>query len=52
MAALIPILLPLKFIKITLKVFKAVKATKFAHKVFQKIKKIFAQLSFFRKRLR
>jgi hypothetical protein len=52
MAALIPILLPLKFIKVTLKVFKAVKATKFGYKVFQKIKKIFAQLSFFGKRLR
>jgi hypothetical protein len=52
MTALIPILLPLKFIKVTLKVFKAVKATKFGYKVFQKIKKIFAQLSFFGKRLR
>jgi hypothetical protein len=40
MTALIPILLPLKFIKVTLKLFKAVKATKFGYKIFQKVKKI------------
>jgi hypothetical protein len=51
MAALIPILLPLKFIKITLKIFKAVKATKFGYKVFQKIKKVFIQLSIFGKKI-
>ncbi len=37
MVALIPILLPLKFLKVTLKIFKAVKATKFGYKVYQKI---------------
>ena len=41
MATLIPILLPLKFVKVTLKIFKTVKATKFGYKVFQKIKKVF-----------
>ena len=51
MAALIPILLPLKFIKVTLKIFKAVKATKFGYKVFQKIKKVFIQLSIFGKKI-
>ena len=51
MAALIPILLPLKFIKITIKIFKAVKATKFGYKVFQKIKKVFTQLSIFGKKI-
>jgi hypothetical protein len=51
MAALIPILLPLKFIKVTLKIFKAVKATKFGYKVFQKIKKVFTQLSIFGKKI-
>jgi hypothetical protein len=51
MAALIPILLPLKFIKFTLKIFKAVKATKFGYKVFQKIKKVFTQLSTFGKKI-
>jgi hypothetical protein len=51
MAALIPILLPLKFIKVTLKIFKAVKATKFGYKVFQKIKKVFTQLSVFGKKI-
>ena len=51
MATLIPILLPLKFIKITIKIFKAVKATKFGYKVFQKIKKVFTQLSIFRKKI-
>jgi hypothetical protein len=50
MTALIPILLPLKFIKVTLKTFKAVKATKFGYKVFQKIKKVFIQLSIFGKK--
>lgn len=39
MAALIPILLPLKFIKVTLKLFKAVKATKFGYKLGNKINK-------------
>ncbi|HEX5977662.1 MAG TPA: hypothetical protein VFY68_10315, partial [Nitrososphaeraceae archaeon] len=34
MVALIPILLPLKFIKVTLKIFKAFKAAKFEYKVF------------------
>jgi hypothetical protein len=51
MAALIPILLPLKFIKVALKIFKAVKATKFGYKVLQKIKKVFTQLSTFGKKL-
>jgi hypothetical protein len=51
MAALIPILLPLKFVKITLKIVKAVKATKFGYKVFQKIKKVFIQLSIFGKKI-
>ena len=51
MAALIPILLPLKFIKVTLKIFKAVKATKFGYKVLQKFKKVFTQLSIFGKKI-
>ena len=51
MAALIPILLPLKFIKVTLKIFKTIKATKFGYKVFQKIKKVFTHFSFFGKKL-
>ena len=51
MAALIPILLPLKFIKITLNIFKAVKATKFGYKVFQKIKKMFTLLSILGKKV-
>ncbi len=51
MTALIPILLPLKFVKITLKIFKAVKATKFGYKVFQKIKKIFTLFSIFGKKI-
>ena len=34
MTALIPILLPLKFLKVTLKLFKAVKTTKFGYKLF------------------
>ena len=51
MAALIPILLPLKFIKITLKIFKAVKATKFGYKILQKIKKVFTLLSIFGKKI-
>jgi hypothetical protein len=52
MAALIPILLPLKkFVKVTLKIFKTVKATKFGYKVFQKIKKVFTHFSFFGKKL-
>ena len=45
MTALIPILLPLKFIKVTIKKFKAVKATKFGYKVLQKFKKVFTYLS-------
>ena len=40
MTALIPILLPLKFLKVTLKLFKPVKATKFGYKIFQKVKKM------------
>jgi hypothetical protein len=40
MTALIPILLPLKFLKVTLKLFKAVKTTKFGYKLFQKVKKM------------
>src|ERR671921_1902823 len=40
MTALIPILLPLKFLRVTLKLFKAVKATKFGYKIFQKVKKM------------
>jgi hypothetical protein len=51
MAALIPILLPLKFIKVTLKIFKTVKATKFGYKVFQKFKKVFKHFSVFGKKL-
>ena len=47
MTALIPILLPLKFIKVTLKMFKAVKTTKFGYKLFQKLKKIFTHFSIF-----
>ena len=50
MAALIPILLPLKFIKVTLKIFKAVKVTKFGYKVLHKFKKVFTQLSVFGKK--
>src|SRR5918999_2594966 len=47
MTALIPVLLPLKFIKVTLKLFKAVKATKFGYKIFQKVKKILSHFSIF-----
>jgi hypothetical protein len=39
MVALIPILLPLKFIKVTVKMFKAIKATKFGYKLGHKINK-------------
>jgi hypothetical protein len=39
MAALIPILLPLKFVKVTLKMFKATKATKFGYKLGHKVNK-------------
>jgi hypothetical protein len=39
MAALIPILLPLKFVKVTIKMFKAVKATKFGYKLGHKVNK-------------
>ena len=51
MTALIPVLLPLKFIKVTLKLFKAVKATKFGYKVFQKVKKILSQFSIFGRKI-
>ncbi|HKG88034.1 MAG TPA: hypothetical protein VKA95_06880 [Nitrososphaeraceae archaeon] len=44
MAALIPILLPLKFVKVTLKMFKAVKATKFGYKLGHKINKFLTVL--------
>src|SRR5215208_1101244 len=50
MTALIPILLPLKFIKVTLKIFKAVKVTKFGYKVLHKFKKVFTQISVFGKK--
>ena len=40
MAALIPILLPLKFMKITLKPFKIIKTSKFGYKANQKIGKL------------
>jgi hypothetical protein len=39
MTALIPILLPLKFVKVTLKMFKAAKATKFGYKLGHKVNK-------------
>ena len=39
MVALIPILLPLKFIKVTVKMFKAFKATKFGYKLGHKVNK-------------
>jgi hypothetical protein len=51
MTALIPILLPLKFLKVTLKLFKAVKATKFGYKIFQKVKKIFTHFSIFGRKI-
>jgi hypothetical protein len=44
MAALIPILLPLKFVKVTLKMFKAVKATKIGYKLGHKINKFLTVL--------
>ena len=44
MAALILILLPLKFVKVTLKMFKAVKATKFGYKLGHKINKFLTVL--------
>ena len=50
-SALIPILLPLKFAKVTLKIFKAAKATKFGYKIIQKIKKVFTLLSIFGKKI-
>jgi hypothetical protein len=50
MAALIPILLPLKFIKVTIKIFKAVKVTKFGYKALHKFKKVFTQISVFGKK--
>ena len=51
MTALIPILLPLKFLKVTLKLFKAVKTTKFGYKLFQKVKKIFSHFSIFGRKI-
>lgn len=42
MTALIPILMPLKFMKAAFKIFKAIKATKSGFKMAQKIKKIVA----------
>jgi hypothetical protein len=42
MTALIPILMPLKFMKAAFKLFKAIKATKSGFKMAQKIKKIVA----------
>jgi hypothetical protein len=50
MAALIPILLPLKFIKVTLKMFKAAKATKFGYKLGHKINKFLTVIK--RKRIK
>lgn len=50
MTALIPILLPLKFIKVTLKMFKAAKATKFGYKLGHKVNKFLTVLK--RKSLR
>src|ERR671910_3239226 len=44
MAALIPILLPLKFVKVTLKMFKAAKATKFGYKLGHKVNNIVKNL--------
>ena len=51
MTALIPILLPLKFLKVTLKLFKAVKTTKFGYKLFQKVKKILSHFSIFGRKI-
>jgi hypothetical protein len=51
MTALIPILLPLKFLKVTLKLFKAVKATKFGYKIFQKVKKILSHFYIFGRKI-
>jgi hypothetical protein len=51
MTALIPILLPLKFLKVTLKLFKAVKATKFGYKIYQKLTKIFTHFSIFGRKI-
>ena len=51
MTALIPILLPLKFLKVTIKLFKAVKATKFGYKIFQKVKKILTHFSIFGRKI-
>ena len=45
MAALIPILLPLEFIKVTVKMFKAIKATKFGYKLGHKINKFLTTYS-------
>jgi hypothetical protein len=51
MTALIPVLLPLKFLKGTLKLFKAVKATKFGYKIFQKVKKLLSHFSIFGRKI-
>jgi hypothetical protein len=51
MTALIPILIPLKFLKVTLKLFKAVKATKFGYKIIQKLKKIITHFSIFGRKI-
>jgi hypothetical protein len=51
MTVLIPILLPLKFLKVTLKLFKAVKTTKFGYKLFQKVKKILSHFSIFGRKI-
>jgi hypothetical protein len=51
MTTLIPILLPLKFLKVTLKLFKAVKATKFGYKIFQKVKKMLSYFYIFGRKM-
>jgi hypothetical protein len=40
MAISIPILMPLKFIKITVKLFKGIKGTKFGYKLGHKVNKL------------
>ena len=51
MTALIPILLPLNFLKVTLKLLNAVKATKFGYKIFQKVKKILSHFYIFGRKM-
>ncbi|HEX2068084.1 MAG TPA: hypothetical protein VHF08_05245 [Nitrososphaeraceae archaeon] len=51
MTALIPILLPLNFLKVTLKLLNAVKATKFGYKLFQKVKKILSHSYIFGRKM-